>query len=770
MAPLGKCLIGIVLLVGLCVRRAPAQIDAAQVRQAIERGVAYLEREQDRNGSWAEWQGQTGAVSALCTLALLNAGVDRDDPSAAKALARLRSIRPDRTYAVALHTMALCAARSKRDLALLRDNVRWIEKVQLKTGPQRGGWAYPQGLGDSSNTQFALLALYEAEQVGVPVSDHTWTQALKYWRELQNADGSWGYQRGGGGSGSMTSAGVASMVIASGRLDEPDAQVVGDQVRCCGSQEKSNSIDRALAWLGRNFSVEVNPGSDMFQSSVLYYLYALERAGRLTAQRFVGEHDWYRAGAETLVRRQDQLSGFWRGAARGEDNPLVATSFALLFLSKGRRPVLMAKLRHGPGDDWNHHRHDVDNLTRFVETRWERDLTWQIIDPRAATVDDLAQSPVLFFNGREAPQFTDDEVRNLRRYVDQGGFLFAEACCDGAEFDRGFRALMEKAFPEPEYRLRLLPPDHPVWQAEDRIDPEMVRPLWGLDIGCRTSVIYCPEDLSCFWELARPGREARLPASVRLRVTAANSIGVNVLAYATNRELRYKDEVPSNADSPLAAEDPLERAKMQVARLRHTGGWNVAPNALVTVQRALERELGLSIRVDGNDVNLADKRLLDYHLVFMHGRHDFRLDAAQRSGLRQFVERGGLLIADSICASDAFDRALRREMEAVFPEHALQPISIDNPMFSPALGGFDITKVTRREPQRDTPEAPLKTVLRQVAPELEGIRVGDRYGVIYSRYDLSCSLERHESLECRGYSREDAARIAINLVLYSLHQ
>jgi hypothetical protein len=44
-----------------------------------------------------------------------------------------------------------------------------------------------------------------------------------------------------------------------------------------------------------------------------------------------------------------------------------------------------------------------------------------------------------------------------------------------------------------------------------------------------------------------------------------------------------------------------------------------------------------------------------------------------------------------------------------------------------------------------------------------------RSAVIFSPYDLSCALERHELLECPGYIREDAARIGINIVLYGLH-
>jgi hypothetical protein len=57
-----------------------------------------------------------------------------------------------------------------------------------------------------------------------------------------------------------------------------------------------------------------------------------------------------------------------------------------------------------------------------------------------------------------------------------------------------------------------------------------------------------------------------------------------------------------------------------------------------------------------------------------------------------------------------------------------------------------------------------------VPPELEGLKFGERWGVVFSRYDLSCALEKQDSVECQGYTREDAARIGVNVVLYSLQQ
>ena len=110
--------------------------------------------------------GQKGGVSSLSTLALLNAGVKPDDPHMKKALRYLRSVRPDSTYAVSLQTMVLCQAEPKRDLPLIMQNVAKLQKYQKGEGPRKGAWNYgSMGNGDNSNSQFALLALHEAQRV-----------------------------------------------------------------------------------------------------------------------------------------------------------------------------------------------------------------------------------------------------------------------------------------------------------------------------------------------------------------------------------------------------------------------------------------------------------------------------------------------------------------------------------------------------------------------------------------------------------------------------
>ncbi|MFV2068275.1 MAG: DUF4159 domain-containing protein, partial [Pirellulales bacterium] len=434
---------------------------------------------------------------------------------------------------------------------------------------------------------------------------------------------------------------------------------------------------------------------------------------------------------------------------------------------KARRPVLIAKVRHGRTDDWNRHRHDLTHLTAQTERLWKRDLTWQVVELRSATVEDLLQAPVLLLGGRDAPQFSQTEKGLLRAYIDRGGFLFAVASCDGDAFDRGFRTLVKDLFPEPEYQLRPLPPAHPIWRAESRIEADQLHPLWGIEYGCRTSVVYCPDDLSCLWELNRTTRDQGWPRRVERRIEAATALGINVLTYATGREPRYKD-AGFAADAPSPQSDDLQRSTIAIARLQHPGGCNAAPGALANLLRAAHDKLGLRINMHDKQIAITDDRLFDYHLVFMHGRHQFQLTPAERKQLALFLVRGGTLLADAICSSDPFSRSFRREMKRIFPDKQLTAIPISHPLFSRELGGYDITTVERREPVHGGEDEPLRMKVRRVEPALEGIRFGDRYGVIFSPFDISCALERHASLECAGYTQQDAARIGLNVLVYSL--
>jgi len=744
-----------------------ADITAEQVRESIRRGVAFLKSRQQSDGSFDENPTYPGGRTALATLALIQAGEDVESPTIERALEYLRSLGPPtKVYSAALQTMVFCAAEPEVDARLIRQNADWLQSTQKTAGVTRGGWGYSGSLGDGdpSNSQFALLGLYEAERVGVRVQPIIWQRALAYWLRIRREDGSWGYFATEASKGSMTCAGISSVIICSGKIHPGDAKVVNGNVQCCCQQTDQDPLHMSLQWLGRAWSVRRNPGvAELGGHNLYYYLYGLERAGRLTGRRFIARHDWYREGASALVELQDGLRGLWRGSGH-ENVPVVATSFALLFLSKGRRPVVIGKLKYGTQNEWDLHRDAVGNVVRRVEQRWRQDLTWQTIDIRAATVEDLLETPVLYISGRESLDLIPEQRQILCKYVEEGGFIFAEACCGGAGFDRDFRRFAQKIGP-----LRPLPPEHAVWFAEQKVEP-LSRPLYGIEACCRTSVVYCPKDeLSCYWELSRGDRDTEYPEAINKEIETCLRIGANVVTYATNRELKNKLDRPQLAVS--SSNDALpERGVLYIPKLKYRGGGDDVPNALPNMLAITRSQAQIRIGVENRLITATDPSLYEYPLLFMHGRRAFRLSAAERKALAAYVDRGGVIFADAICASPEFAASFRREMEAIFPDRSLVRIPPTHSLFTRTYRGFDLSTVTLRDPQVRSDDDPLRANLTRITPRMDGLEIEDRLAVIFSPYDISCALEKGASLQCKGYIKEDAARLAVNVLLFMLQQ
>ncbi len=766
----------------------PATIDAAAVQQAIDRGIAYLRSTQNPRGGWKEYSGQSCGLTSLTTLALLTAGVPPDDPTIAKAIAYLRAIEASETYSVALQTLVFCQVGAPADLARIRRNVAWLEKEQMtvaETNESRaGGWGYGSGRGggDPSNSQFALLALQAAEERDVPVSGKVYSLADEYWRSRQTAAGAWGYGAGAPPTGSMTCAGIASVVICRGRLGTGSSRVDGTQIVCCGGQEDARDpVEAGLRWLGDRFSVQINPGNSG-SSTLYYYLYAMERVGRMTGRRFIGGHDWYREGAQRLIELQDQFQGFWSGVGFAEDDRNVTTSFALLFLAKGKRQVVMGRLRYGERRDrddgpWHAHPDASRQLVRRLERNWGRDLTWQNPSLEGARVDDLLQTPVLIISGGDALGFRDAEFDLLKDYVDQGGCILFEAnagpgCGPSVEFARSVREACERWFGS--VPLEPLPPTHPVYTAEADVKPDLIAPgfqLYGVQACCRTAVFFSPTTLTCRWELSDPTGRGRPSADGTGRVaTVADSLetaarlGQNVIAYATGREL--KDKLDSRLVIRSSAASESRRGVIRIGRLAIDAGAEEARRALPNFVAIASDRVPIRIDIAQDDVPLDAATLADYAVIWMHGRSDFVLDPGQRQELKTFLDHGGILIADSICANEAFAIAVRRELAAILGEGELRPLAASHPAFTSEFGGFDLRSVTIRTPSRTG--SGMRIDRRRGSPQIEAASVDGVTSVFFSPLDLSCALESQNSIQCSGYDTGDASRIGINLMLYAL--
>ncbi len=247
--------------------------------------------------------------------------------------------------------------------------------------------------------------------------------SAEYWMLRQNGNpqnphfGAWRYG-GSNFSGSMTCAGIASLIMAEDALEILDVKIKGEELDCCNGEEELSRADVGLRWLERNYQIAKNPNDPHWW---FYYLYALERVGRLTGQRFIGKHDWYREGCELLIKRQDRLRGF---ISEGSGDNVTDTALALLFLSKGKRKVVLGRLETLTADSMTQPRHAVQHLTGHIEDAWKKELAWQGIALEQSSLEQLLEAPILFWSGRSEIQIDDRSKKLLKDYIEQGVFCW----------------------------------------------------------------------------------------------------------------------------------------------------------------------------------------------------------------------------------------------------------------------------------------------------------------------------------------------------------
>jgi hypothetical protein len=784
-----RSLIALLIVVSPAFAQPPSEPLVVQVKNAIDRGVNYLRSKQQFDGSWESSVLATaphGGQTTLSVLALLNCGVPVSDSAVQKGLNYIRRLQANEihtweTYIRSLMVLVFAEANLPEDKKLLRDNVKWLVDTRVMRDGKLLGWNYyyepRSATTDASNSQYAVLALWSAKQAGEEVSDEVWKSIRQYYRDTQDPKlGGWEYSPQSSSSPSrgstltMTTAGVCGLLIAAMELPtEREAFAsAGGPATNCGLYADGKAIALGFHWINDNFKI-VQKGSSF------YNLYGLERAGRLSGQRFIGQYDWYREGCKYLVQKQVR-DGCWLGTEQFERWPVVNTGLALLFLSKGRTPVLISKVVHGrwprADDDfnWNNDRNDLRHLVANAskELFKKQPLAWQTVDMMKAALSprgdilpnelelqgltsDLLQSPILYITGHQAPRFTAIEKDLLKRYVDNGGFILAEACCASAKFDAGFKELVAELWPDQE--LTPLGTEHPVWQSPHFVAPGQPYHLHGLNQGCKTVLIYSPQDLSCQWESNKPDDP---------RCIQAFRLGLNIIAYATGMQppqpRLFQPAVVSNkADLPN-----IPRGTLKVAQLKHGGDWQPAPRAMRNLMEHVHRFAGLDVALKTEIRSIHDEELVNFKFVYMHGRSAFAFDAADLKSLRFNFENGGLLFADACCGSEAFDKSFRAFARTLFPGAKLEPVPLDDILYSHELGGEALTAKSIRYRTKSGQAYQLGP------PVLDGIRHDGRWAVLYSRYDIGCALENNPSTDCRGYDSASAQKLARAAVLYTL--
>ncbi|OWK43822.1 prenyltransferase/squalene oxidase repeat-containing protein [Fimbriiglobus ruber] len=347
---------------------APAKPTKEQWQAVVDKAAGYLKSTQEDNGGWST-QRNIGVTGVVVT-GLLQTGKSPDDEPAAKGLKYIEGlINPKaghlagadpkvglQNYVTSVNVLALVEAkRDEKYKPVIGNAVQFLKKLQWddSEGKQKdddffGGAGYDsKSRPDLSNTQFFLDALKAG---GVASDDDAMKKAIVFVSRCQNFksehndrpwagkinDGSFIYSAAAGGQtktsddsmaplsgyGSMTYAGVKSMIY-------------------CGVSKDDPRVKAAIDWLKKNYTTESNAGMPpQLGGRGLYYYYhtmakTLDLLGEDTFTDDKGiKHDWRADITAALAKRQKPDGSWTNGTDRWlEGDPNLVTGYALMALS-----------------------------------------------------------------------------------------------------------------------------------------------------------------------------------------------------------------------------------------------------------------------------------------------------------------------------------------------------------------------------------------------------------------------------------------------------
>ena len=407
--------------------------------------------------------------------------------------------------------------------------------------------------------------------------------------------------------------------------------------------------------------------------------------------------------------------------------------------------------------DWNKDPRDIPNLLSIAGRALNVRYGWKQA-ALGAFPTDPAQYPIYYYTGSSPLPLADGEAERLREFLRNGGTIWGETCFGDPQFFESFIRQMNKVLPgKPVYRL---PADHPLYHCVyDISSVEYLAPVpdapngepvfYGVDLGCRTAVILSRYDISCGWDgHTRAG-------SLGVKPNDARKLGVNMIGYAlaTARVAQYQ----SVAKLYYEAEDRA-RGDFVFSQAMLGPNWDTQPNAIANLLKIVATKTSTEVKFNRRAVDLAQDDLLEYPFLYLTGHDDFRLSDAEVAAVRKFVANGGFILGSACCGRPAFDAAFRREIRRVVPEGEMVPLAPTHPVYTMLYG---ISSVEYNDYVSGTGE-------KTPALPLEGIDVGGVTAVVYCSYDLGGGWRGFDHPFSRGVAHDDALRLGVNIILYSM--
>jgi hypothetical protein len=341
--------------------------DSPEVRKVIDKAFEFLATADD------------GRVGGKCLIGLtfLKDGKDETHPKIAAAVQSCQNLAKGDAaainadiYSTGIAIIFLCSLDPSKYSAEI---LKLSESLQRRQ-KSHGGWGYAdKQTGDTSMTQYAVLAYWEMSKVGFNPSLESTERVGNWLLRTQDPGGHWGYQgkeaegrvsydlvKQDSARPGMAAAGLGATYMVADLLGLGETTVQVDATlppalrplaRGQAQQARTRKVDarkiraaqeRGRDWMRKNYAIE----TEYFG---YYYLYALERYQSFleaSEGRTAKEPRWYNEGFSYLKKEQEE-NGSWKDSHEGLE--AVNTAFATLFLLRSTKKAIERSKTFGEG-------------------------------------------------------------------------------------------------------------------------------------------------------------------------------------------------------------------------------------------------------------------------------------------------------------------------------------------------------------------------------------------------------------------------------------
>lgn len=355
--------------------------DSPVVLDMVERGIAYLEKEQaEPAGIGTDPTHEGGLMLAAYTHYKV-----RQDPNhpvvtagvqTARALARrVRSAGglPTKTE-ITYETSVAILLMIDFDAVGLANDIQLLANALVAVQKGHGGFGYlNEQLGDTSQTQYCVLAMWSLDQADFSVPKAAMKRATEWLLRTQDPSGQWPYKPADSGrvglrvkqdpsmSHSLTSAGAGSVLIGgdffglwrSAKQLKPDVEGLPPALKEQTDVEEMKRKRESFNIPGETLMQYIKATETHFANSpyrrpggkswFYYYIYTLERY-KSFLEVALGKQEkeplWYNEGVE-MLRGYQLPDGSWGNPPdMSHSNGQISTCFSVLFLIRSTKKAI----------------------------------------------------------------------------------------------------------------------------------------------------------------------------------------------------------------------------------------------------------------------------------------------------------------------------------------------------------------------------------------------------------------------------------------------